>query len=77
MEWKEKHNLEIKPEDLNCDGCLSENAGHIYCAIRLCGRERDVVNCAYCEEYICEKLDEHLQWNPVGKNTLAEIRQNL
>jgi len=51
----------LKPEDIDCHGCLSE--GHLYlycrnCEIRKCGLERQIKNCGECQEYRCDKLIE-------------------
>lgn len=73
----------LKPEDINCFGCLTE--GKIktkfcnICEVRQCGLKRNVKNCAYCETYPCEKLDkllEHIQ-SPEAKETLEKIRKTL
>ena len=54
-EWSKNYNADVKPEDVNCDGCLSVGGrliGHCkVCEIRKCGQEKNVKNCAYCNEY--------------------------
>lgn len=79
--WSEQFNAEIKPEDVNCDGCLLEN-GRLFshckvCEIRKCGQERGVKNCAYCDDYVCEKLNNFINDVPEANATLEEIRKNL
>lgn len=70
-EWK------IKPEEVNCDGCINPNGRHINywstCEIRKCGAERKVENCAYCIDYTCEKLDKFHEHASKAKETLEEI----
>lgn len=67
-EWTERYRSTrkgrppVKPEEINCLGCLSET-GPIYlycqkCEIRNCGLERKINNCQECKEYKCEKLKE-------------------
>jgi hypothetical protein len=78
--WK-KGIVDIKPEDINCNGCLDET-GRIFhyctiCEVRKCGREKKVVNCAYCKDYICEKLGQFFKMDPVMKANLDEIRKGL
>jgi len=72
-EWK------IKPEDVDCDGCVNSSGQHINywstCEIRKCGSEREVENCAQCIDYACEKLGEFHQQSPKAKETLEEIRK--
>jgi hypothetical protein len=65
-----------------CDGCLSNSdrkCGYCAeCAIRACGVERGVVNCAHCTDYAsCEKLNGFLVMVPSARTALEEIRANL
>lgn len=73
----------LKPEDINCDGCLAVGKKLIkfcnMCEVRACGFERNIENCAHCSEYLCEKLNkllEHIQ-APEAKLTLEEIKKSL
>ncbi len=79
--WSKEFKAEIKPEDINCDGCLLESGrlfGHCkVCEIRKCGQERNVKNCAYCDDYACEKLNKFFGMAPDAKATLEEIRKSL
>jgi hypothetical protein len=78
-EWSKQFNAEMKPEDINCDGCLSTGVLVGYCnicEIRKCGIEKKVENCAYCNDYICEKLEKWFKNVPDAKNRLEEIRKN-
>ncbi len=79
--WSKQFNADIKPEDVNCDGCLSESKrliGHCrVCEIRKCGRERNVINCAHCDDYSCEKLNQFFGMAPDAKTTLEGIRDDL
>jgi len=79
--WSKEYKAEIKPEDINCDGCLSEN-GRLFnyckvCEIRKCAQEKRVENCAHCDDYTCQKLSNFLNEAPDAKTTLEEIRENL
>ncbi len=76
--WQKLYNPNINPEDINCDGCLSEN-GRLFnycrtCEIRKCGMEKGLKNCAYCDDYICEKLSKFYDLEPKGKQVLDKIR---
>lgn len=79
--WSKLYNHEIKPKDINCDGCLSEGSRLIshcsVCEIRRCGKEKNIKNCAYCEEYSCEKLNQFFKMVPDAETTLDEIRNTL
>lgn len=79
--WSKEYNTELKPEDINCDGCLSEGENLFnyckVCEIRQCGKEKGALNCAYCDEYSCEKLEKFFQMVPEAKERLDEIRIKL
>lgn len=79
--WSKEFGHEIKPGEINCDGCLTEVGRHInycsMCEIRKCGIEKEVENCAYCKEYKCDKLDKFHEKAPNAKKKLEEIRQKL
>lgn len=79
--WSKEYKAAFKPEDINCDGCHSMT-GRLFshckvCKIRKCGQEKQVKNCAYCEEYSCGKLNEFFGMVPLAKTTLDEIRKGL
>ena len=78
--WSKKFNTDIKPGDINCDGCLSDS-GLVFnyckvCKIRKCGREKDIANCAHCRDYACEKLEKFFEMVPDAKKQLDEIRSS-
>ena len=80
--WSKMYKSEIKPEEINCDGCLAKS-GRFFsycnmCEIRKCGQEKHLKNCAYCEDYICEKLSSFFdKAGPDLKHNLEEIRKKL
>ena len=79
--WSKQYNADIKSEDINCDGCLSES-GRLFsypkvCEIRRCGQEKNLKNCAYCDEYACGKLNKFFEMAPDAKTTLEEIKKML
>lgn len=79
-EWSKQFGHNFKPEEINCTGCVSKDklkfAYCNVCEIRKCGTEKDVKNCAYCDDYACEKLDKFFQMAPIAKATLEEIRKS-
>ena len=80
-QWSKRFNMDLSPEDINCDGCKSED-GMIFkvcavCEIRSCGVTKGVENCAHCDEYSCEKLDRFLQMAPELRQLLDGIRSSL
>jgi len=77
--WSKEYKAKIKPEDINCDGCLSDG-GKLFahcrvCRIRSCGKAKGVENCAYCDEYPCEKLELIHKMAPDARKRLDELRE--
>ena len=78
--WSKIFNVDIKTEDINCTGCLSDGIkfNHcLECEIRKCCLEKGYENCAYCADYSCEKLDGLLENIPEGRIILDEIKATL
>ncbi len=77
-QWTEQYGKEFRVEDINCDGCLTEGPrtfSHCeVCEMRKCARERDVENCAHCDEYACERLSKLFNEYEPAKEVLDEIR---
>lgn len=71
---------ECKPEDVNdCDGCKAET-GRLFCTsceIRECARQNAFENCAYCDDYPCEKLEKLFTTDAGAKKRLDRIRSGL
>ena len=80
-EWTQKYKYDFKIEDINCDGCLTVTgrvAGYVNeCPLRKCARERGVVNCAYCADYVCVELGKFFQMVPEAKQALDVIRKGI
>jgi hypothetical protein len=77
QEWSKLFKVDIKPEDINCEGCQSDG-GRVFnyckvCEIRKCGKEKDLKNCGYCGEYPCHKLDFIFNNAPDAKKRLDKI----
>lgn len=60
--WHTYFGFRIPPEDIYCDGCLSMDGRQIdsSCPVRPCVIEQGITNCAFCDEYICEKLETRI-----------------
>jgi thiamine biosynthesis protein ThiC len=77
-EWSKQFQHNFKAEDINCSGCLA--VGEVQfsycsmCAIRKCGSDRKVLNCAYCVEYPCAKLNDFHTKVAEAKAKLEAIR---
>jgi hypothetical protein len=77
--FTKQYGKEYKPEDINCDGCVSGDDARVFsycniCEMRKCGKEKGVSNCASCADYPCEKLSKLFAEYPKAKKTLDEIR---
>ena len=79
--WSKQFGFDLKRQDINCDGCHSDSGrlfGHCkMCEIRKCGMEKKVTNCAHCEDYSCEKLENLVKIIPHAKKNLEHIRSSL
>ena len=79
--WSKEFGVDVKPEEINCDGCLSETGPHFkhcnVCEVRKCGMEKSVANCAHCSDYGCDKLSDFFRMVPAAKARLDGIRENL
>jgi hypothetical protein len=60
--WFEYFGFRIPPDDLVCDGCWSKEGQWIdqSCPVRPCVIQRGLENCACCEAFICEKLEQRI-----------------
>ena len=78
-EWSKQFNIEIKPEDINCVGCLEVEGVHVghcgQCEIRKCGLARDVKSCALCADYPCETIRNFLANVPPAQANLEALRR--
>ena len=81
--YKNTFKMDLKLEDIICDGCKSD--GRIFffcnsCRIVKCAKKKNYENCAYCEEFICKKLNSIYNIIPPeykAKENLEEIRKSL
>lgn len=73
--------LQLKPEDIVCDGCLPGHARYALfcsdCEARACAMARQLDNCAHCDDYACEKLARIFEMVPDAKTKLDGIRTGL
>jgi len=77
--WSEMFKADIKPADINCEGCQSESqrlfSYCLTCEIRKCAREKNLATCADCPDYSCEKLDKFLADVPEARKVLDGLRK--
>ena len=79
--WSKEYDAEIKPEDIVCDGCLDKEGKHIghwtKCELRTCNEGKGLENCAHCDDYICDKLNEYIKMSDEIKNNLKSVRGSV
>lgn len=79
--YSEKFGFNLKPQDINCDGCLSESGKLIAycqeCEIRECCRENKIENCAVCAEQPCEKLSKFHEFAPDAKKCFDSLIKKI
>jgi hypothetical protein len=77
--WAKDYGAPIKPEHINCTGCLSTGPKTYYCdqlcEVRKCAVKKSVGTCADCPEYACAQLDEILRRAPQAKQALDGLRR--
>ncbi|MFX0177640.1 MAG: DUF3795 domain-containing protein [Candidatus Hodarchaeota archaeon] len=72
--------ISFVPEEIYCDGCNAN--GRIFswcekCDIRRCCRAKEFENCAYCEEFICDKLNNTFEKTPSARINLEKICKSI
>lgn len=79
--YEKKFGFKLKPEDINCDGCLSTGGKLIgycqSCEIRKCGLDKKVSSCAACDEQPCEKLKRFHDFSPDAKASFDALVNEL
>ena len=69
--YKKTYGFDCKPEEINCDGCLSAGGQLIgycqTCDIRKCCSDKGHANCSVCEEQPCEKMIQFHTFSPDAK----------
>ena len=70
--WFKYYGFRIPPDEIYCDGCLSpddENPRLIdtECPVRPCVLEKQLENCAHCDQYACPKLKTRIvEYNSIA-----------
>jgi hypothetical protein len=73
-EWSEQYSTDLKPEQIVCNGCVSDGPWFHYtenvCEIRKCCVGKSLASCAVCDEYACDRLEEFFNMVPEARNNL-------
>jgi hypothetical protein len=77
--WTAAYGIEVKPEDVVCDGCQSTGPrlfSHCtVCDVRLCAHGKGYSTCAECGEYDeCKTINGFFGSCPEAKITLDSLR---
>ena len=77
--WSKQFQMKLSDEDINCDGCKTDNGclfGHCRtCRMRACCSEKKLDTCADCSDYECEELKAFHTFVPQAKEMIEKIRQ--
>jgi hypothetical protein len=78
----DQYKTNLSPKEIaDCDGCRHKN-GRIFpscinCYIRNCAQTKNLINCAYCEDYACDELNKFFIDNTDSKMRLNFIHALL
>lgn len=79
--YAEKYGFDLKPEDINCDGCLTVGGRQISfcqtCDIKQCCNSSRLENCALCDEQQCEKLIKFHQFSQEARNSYYALKKEI
>lgn len=79
--YAEKYGFNLKPEDINCDGCLTVGGRQIgycqTCEIKQCCSKKGLENCALCDEQQCEKLISFHEFSPEAKACFDALKKGV
>ena len=73
-----QYGMELFSEDItDCDGCKTKLgrlfSGCMDCKIRNCAKQKEIENCAFCDDYACDTLLKHFELDPSAKERLDKI----
>ncbi len=63
--WHDIFGFRIPADQIFCEGCLTTKDSELIlidksCPVRPCVLSKGLENCAYCEQFICRKLEERI-----------------
>lgn len=75
--YRQTYGLDFKPEEINCDGCLSTGGrliGYCHtCEIRECCQDKGLDNCASCDQQTCDMLIRFHEFSPSAKESYDRL----
>ncbi|MHC1604735.1 MAG: DUF3795 domain-containing protein [Candidatus Methanofastidiosia archaeon] len=79
--WRKQFNMNVTARDILCDGCSVDGnrlSGYCtFCEIRKCARTKEVITCAYCDDYPCGILTKFFEQAPEARENLDNMRSEL
>ena len=79
--YSDKFGFDLKPEQINCDGCKSEGGRLMAycrsCAIRECCSAKGLDNCVICTDQPCENLVEFHAFSPDAKACFEALKRQI
>jgi hypothetical protein len=79
--WTVQYHSDIKPEDINCHGCKSDDTKFFFteniCGIRKCNIKKGTSNCAVCDDYMCDELKAFIEMAPPVGEALEALRKTV
>ncbi len=78
-QWSELYKADIKPENINCVGCMMPGEPKVshcsQCEVRACGIKEKISTCAECKDYPCVTIKEYFKYvGPEAKANLESFR---
>ena len=77
--YAQKFGMELKKEEINCDGCLSQGGRKIgycqVCEIRQCCLGKGLKHCVVCPEEPCAKLLRFHEFSPEAKAAFEALKK--
>ena len=76
--FKENQNIDIKPEQIGCSGCLGNREKHWSpeCWIlKCCVDDRGLDNCSQCDEFPCDRLNKWAGENDKYAEAITRLKE--
>ncbi len=76
-EWGKMFHAELKPEQMYCRGCLSEERFFHCdnCNIRSCSTEKQYSNCGSCDTFPCGKVKDIIDYDQNARERLEAFKK--
>ena len=77
--WAKDYGAPIKPEHINCTGCLSTGVKTYFCdqlcEVRKCAVKKQLGSCGECPDLACAELERILRMAPEARRRLEGMRK--